>query len=183
MMLLSTTFVRRLSIALGRDEKGTSVIELAIIAPILSLLTMGIIDLSTGYSRRLELTEAVSRTIEKVAAQDFDIPEGATGPDFSKLKADAAAGAGVSEDEVTVTRWLECNGVEQDDFEGTCAKDETTPGCEVVDPDPDLGCTPVMARYVEVRIDTTFDPAFGSVVVPGTDGTVPLFAQAAVRIQ
>jgi len=144
---------------------------------------MGIIDLSTGYSRRLELTEAVSRTLEKVAAQNFDIPEGSTGPDFSRLKADAAAGAGVDEDDVTITRWLECNGVEQDDFEGTCEKDETTPGCEVVEPDPDLGCSPVMARYVEVRIDTSFEPAFGSVVAPQADGTFPLYAEAAVRIQ
>ncbi len=168
---------------LSQDERGTSVIELAIIAPFLAMLIMGIIDLSTGFSRRLELIEAVNRTIEKVAAKNFEIPSGADGPDFAYLREDAAEAAGVPEDDVTVTRWLECDGEEQDDFEGTCAKDETRVECQTVDPDPDLGCTPVMARYVQIRIDSSFEPAFATILAANADGTYPLFAEAAVRIQ
>ena len=169
--------------ALARDQRGTSVVELAIIAPFLSLLTMGIIDLTTGFSRRLELTEAVNRTIEKLGASNFEVPGSQASPDFSGLRADAAEAAKVPLSAVTVTRWLECDGVEQAAFECTCAKDETRPECQVVDPDPDLGCTPVIARYVQIRVDTSFEPAFATVVAPRADGTFPLFAEAAVRIQ
>lgn len=166
--------------ALAADEKGTSIVELAMVAPLLSLVTMGIIDLSTGYGRRLELTEAASRTIEKVAANNFEIPAGSDGPDYSAIRADAAEGAGVPVSQVTVTRWLECDGVEQPSFEGTCPP-EDRPECdaEVIPQD----CLPVMARYIEVRIDDSFRPQFASIVAPGPNGTYPLFAEAAVRIQ
>lgn len=167
---------------LATEERGTSIVELAIIAPFLSMLTMGIIDISNGYARRLELTEAVSRTIEKVAAKNFEIPSNADEPDFTYIKEDAAEAAGVSQADVTVTRWLECDGVEQPDFEGTCPAD-TRPECQVASPDPALGCTPVMARYIQIRVDSSFRPEFSSILAPGPDGTYPLFAEAAVRIQ
>lgn len=167
--------------ALKADERGTSIVELAMVAPILSLVTMGIIDLSTGYSRRLELTEAASRTIEKVAANNFEIPAGTDGgPDYTAIRADAAEGAGVPVGQVTVTRWLECDGVQQASFEGTCPPD-TRPECDVEVIPAD--CLPVIARYIEVRIDDSFRPQFATIVAPGPNGTYPLFAEAAVRIQ
>jgi hypothetical protein len=177
---------RRLFLApimrLGRDARGTSVIELAVIAPFLALVTMGIMDLSNGYSRRLSLTQAVDRTIAKIAARDFEIPKNAAGPDFSAYAAEAATAAGVDADAVTVVAWLECDGVEQSDFEGTCPK-KTTTGCEAENPPPEADCWPILARYIQVRIDTTFKPMFGAVISPRSDGTVPLYAEAAVRIQ
>jgi hypothetical protein len=167
---------------LGCDARGTSVIELAVIAPLMTLVTMGIIDLSNGYSRRLELTQAADRTITKIAARNFEIPKNADGPDFSAYKAEAATAAGVDASAVTVVAWLECDGVEQDDFEGTCPKKNET-GCEAESPPPESDCWPILARYIQVRIDAAFTPMFGSVISPRSDGTVPLYAEAAVRIQ
>lgn len=167
---------------LARDARGTSVIELAVIAPLMTLVTMGIVDLSNGYLRRLELTQAVDRTIAKIAARNFEIPKDAAGPDFSAYKADAAAAAGVEQAAVTVVAWLECDGVEQDDFEGTCPKKDSA-GCEAESPPPEADCWPILARYIQVRIDAPFKPMFGAVISPRADGTVPLYAEAAVRIQ
>lgn len=182
------TVLRRLCCAalrrrLARDERGTSVVELALIAPILAVLTMGIIDLSAAFGRRLELTEAANGTMQRVAAMNFDLAENADGsPDFSALKANAAAAAGVSENQVTVTRWLECDGVEQDEdqFNDGCPV-EDRPECEVSDPPDD--CSQVTARYVEVRVEDSFAPMFSSILARGPDGTIPLSAEAAVRIQ
>lgn len=180
--------IKRLS-ALHGDQRGTSVVELAIIAPFLSLLTMGIVDLSNGYSRRLQLTEAVSRTLEKLAAQDFEVPADADLEDeedeFEYLREDAAeaAGGGVTKEDVSVTKWLECDGVEQASFDSTCPPDASRPECEAANADPALGCLPVMARYIQIRIDTSYRPTFSSVVSPQADGTFPLSAEAAVRIQ
>lgn len=168
---------------LAGDERGTSVIELAIVAPVLSLLTMGIVDISNGYARRLELTQAASRALERLAADDFRIPENDAGvPNYTAIKADAAAAAGVNASQVTVVRWLECNGVEQPaaNFKNGCPV-EDRPECEVSDPPDD--CHQVTARYVEIQIDDKFWPMFGTIFSREPDGSFPLWAEAAMRIQ
>ena len=153
------TFFRRLR----GDEQGTAIVELALLAPILALLTVGIVDLSQGVTRRMEISEAVHRTLEMVTSQALRITA-ANEPDALLLKKEAAAAAGVDESDVTISVWLECDGEEQDEVDMLCAASEAT------------------ARYVQVRIDTSYTPTFGSVVAPEADGTVPLWAEAAVRI-
>ncbi len=56
--------MKRLS-HLFRDERGTSVIELALVAPILASLVIGMSDLSRAYSAKLQLEQAAQRSIEK----------------------------------------------------------------------------------------------------------------------
>jgi len=51
---------------LAREERGAAVIELALVAPILAIMIAGITDISIAYGRRLELEQAVQRSIEKV---------------------------------------------------------------------------------------------------------------------
>jgi hypothetical protein len=173
---------------LARDERGTSVIELAIIAPLLSLLTMGIVDLSTGFARRLELTEAVDSTMTQVSSGDFKLKTKTDGSfDFSEFRATAAAAAKVDVSAVTAEAWLECDGVPQASFEGSCGAGgrRVKPGCEPEIPSPpaEAKCFPVEARYLRVRINSSFRPMFASVVAPRADGTYPLVAEAAVRIR
>ena len=38
-----------------RDERGTSLIEMAMLAPLLATLTIGMVDISRGYSEKLFL--------------------------------------------------------------------------------------------------------------------------------
>ena len=160
--------------ALSRDERGTAIVELALVAPVVALLTVGIVDLSRGVTRRMELSEAVHRSLEKAAAQSFKFSVSDTGEvtmdhgaELIDDVVEAAGGeaAGVDEDDVKIETWLECDGDEQPEGTITCDEGETT------------------ARYLQIRIDSHYEPTFGSVVSPHADGTFPLWAEAAVRIQ
>lgn len=170
--------------ALGRDERGTGLVELALLAPMLALLTVGIVDLSQGIDRRMELHDAVHRTLEKAAARRFKFEIVDDKVVTTDMKADAAEAADVPVSAVTVRAWLECDGVEQPTFTADCpALASPDPACSDPAPPPSAKCVPILARYLEVRIDTTYSPTFGKVVAASADGTVPLFAEGAVRVQ
>lgn len=51
---------------LYRDEGGAAVIEMAMVAPVLALVTIGIIDMSNAYSKKLALEQGAQRAIEKI---------------------------------------------------------------------------------------------------------------------
>lgn len=119
-----------------RDERGAAVIELALIAPILALLTMGVIDVSQAFNRKLTLEQAAQRAIEKVMQTTGD-----TTPEET-IKAEAAAQGYVDEDDVTVTYRLECNGEVEADFDTECAPGEAE------------------ARWLMVTVAGTYEPMF-----------------------
>lgn len=176
--------VSRMARRLQLDERGTGLLEMAVLAPMLALLTVGIIDLSQGMSRRMDLHSAVHRTLEKTAARRFKLVVSSGQVDTSFMKADAAAAAGVPVEEVTVTAWLECDGVKQPSFTSDCpAPADPEALCSSPAPPPEAKCEAILARYVAVRIDTHYFPTLGRVVVADIDGKVPLFAEAAVRVQ
>jgi Flp pilus assembly protein TadG len=140
------------------DERGVSAVEFAFLIPILSVLILGIIDLGSGLSQRFTLQQAVNRSLEMVQANSVDTgTEGGT-PDYSFLKTEVAAAAGVSEGNVTLTQWLECNGTRQGSYTGTCASDQDT------------------ARYLELRVTKAFK---GKMYLKTTN----LVATSAVRVQ
>jgi Flp pilus assembly protein TadG len=128
--------------SLARDERGTSLVEFGFFVPFLAVLAMGIIDLSRGLAERFALQQAVNRSLELVQARPAVAAANATDLDYSYVKTEAASAAGVDEDKVVLSRWLECNGVEQGDPTGTC---------------PDGADT---ARYLRVRITKDFDADF-----------------------
>ncbi|HEX9965275.1 MAG TPA: TadE/TadG family type IV pilus assembly protein [Allosphingosinicella sp.] len=143
---------------LARDERGTSLIEFGFVAPFLALLTMGIIDLSRGLAERFALQSAVSRSLELVQARPAAASATANDVDYSFVKTEAAAAAGVPESQVTLTRWLQCNDTEKPDVNGTCAAGEAS------------------ARYLRVRITKNFQGDFYF-------ATVPMSASGTLRTQ
>lgn len=48
------------------QERGAAVIEMALIAPVLALATIGIVDISNAYSKKLALEQGAQRAIEKI---------------------------------------------------------------------------------------------------------------------
>ena len=146
------------------DERGASIIEFALFAPILGFMVMGISDLAMGYSAKLELEGAAYRALEKVAV-------GSVQSNYSSLRQEAATAAGVPLANVTVSNWLECNRVRQSDFNGTC-------------PDGQM-----VSRYVQVAITSSYQPSFDygpigrSFGERSADGSFPLSATAAMRVQ
>jgi Flp pilus assembly protein TadG len=95
--------MKRLSSFL-RDSDGAVTIELAMVAPILAAMLIGLVDLGNAYSKKLRLEQVAQRTVEKVMQNSFKVADAAT------LKTEAETGAGTGAT-ATVTFWLECNGV------------------------------------------------------------------------
>jgi Flp pilus assembly protein TadG len=153
--------MKRLS-SLARESAGSVIVELALIAPILATMLIGLVDLSTAYSDKLRLEQVAQRTIEKVMQDSYKPADAAT----LKAQAEAAAGAGAV---AVVTHWLECDSVVK-----------TGSGAY------EAGCTDGQqyARYVRVEITKYYTPliihTFGST---NADGTMTIRGIAGLRFQ
>ena len=141
-------------------QKGNSLVELGFVAPILTTMIIGTVDLGMAYSAELSLEQAAQRAIERVQREGYTTTQNST------LQSDAQTAAG-SGSTATVTSWLECNndGVKLNFNTGVCATGVP------------------YARYVEVQVQKPFDPMFGR-FFPGasTGGTVMLDATAGIRV-
>lgn len=162
--------MRRL-LPLSRDERGASTIEMALVAPFLATLVIGMVDVSRGYSARLQLEQVAQRMVEKAM-------QGMQGDDatdiFASLQAEAAEAADVDEEDVEVTYWLECNGVSQNSSPATMEEDY-----EQVCPEGQY-----YSRHLNVRIEKVYTPMFGvKWLGSNADGTFTLVGESGLRVQ
>jgi Flp pilus assembly protein TadG len=146
---------------LARDDRGASIIELALVAPVLASLLIGMVDLSRAYSYKLKLEQAAQRAIEKVQAYQ------ASTNTYGTLQAEAAAAAGVPTSNVTIDYWLECDGARQADYDTSCSGGQT------------------YGRWVSVTVEGTFTPMFRSKYYPraNSDGTFTVTGKTGMRTQ
>jgi Flp pilus assembly protein TadG len=145
---------------LRQDKRGAAIIELALAAPILTTLLIGMVDIGRGYSMKLQLEQSAQRAIEKVMNGQADKSSAAA------LKTEAATTAGVSESAVVVDFWLECNGVRQATYDSTC------------------GTGQIYRRYLTVQITKTFNPMFATKWLgANTDGSFTVVGKTGVRTQ
>lgn len=145
---------------LGRDQRGGAVIELAILAPVLALMTVGVVDLSNGFGRKLKLEQAAQRAIEKVMQT--------TGTQTAEntIIDEASAQAEVPVENVTVSYRLECDGAVQSDPEGNCPT------------------TQKQARWVSVTVTDRYTPLFPvRFSAINSDGTYHISASSGMRTQ
>jgi len=157
-----TRFLARI----GRDCRGTAIVELALAAPILAALLIGMVDVSRGYSTRLQLEQAAQRSIEKAmqATKSTSL--------YVTLKTEGAQAAGVTVDAVDVQYWLECNGTR---MTGATMESAYNQNCAV-------GQT--YARYLTVEITKSFVPMFAvRMAGANADGTYTLKGKAGIRVQ
>ncbi|HYC65277.1 MAG TPA: TadE/TadG family type IV pilus assembly protein [Reyranellaceae bacterium] len=158
-------------IQVARDERGGSMIEMALVAPFLATLVIGMVDISRGYSEKLQLEQVAQRAVEK-AMQGMQGDNSTT--IFQSLKVEAATAAGVPQSAVEVRYWLECNGVSQNSSAAT------------MDADYNQVCQSgqVYARYLNVRIQKTYTPMFSTRWAgANANGTYTLVGQAGLRVQ
>lgn len=137
--------IRKLS-TLARDNRGAALIELAIVAPVLGLMTVGVIDMANAFGQKLKLEQAAHRSIEKIMqttgvltveqtiAAEAVCQYNGVNPDGS-CKTDPITVANV-----TVTHRLECNAVESTAED--CAEGETE------------------ARWIQVSVWDEYEPMF-----------------------
>lgn len=156
--------LKSLPSTLRRDERGLSVVELGLVAPVIAFLIMGMTDVARGFASKLNLEQASHRTLEKVAV-------GTVQSDYSYLQAEAATAAGVPASNVTITSWLECDQVAQAQFSGSCTGTQMT------------------SRYVRVTITSTFRPTFNysylgkNFLGVASNGTITQTGSATLRVQ
>ena len=146
---------------LARDDRGASIIELALVAPVLASLLIGMVDLSRAYSYKLKLEQSAQRAIEKVQAYQTSTST------YTTLQSEAAAAAGVPTNKVTIDYWLECDGTRASNYESVCTGSQT------------------YARWVTVSVEGTFTPMFRSKYYPraNTDGTFTIVGKTGMRTQ
>lgn len=142
------------------DERGMSMIEFGMLAPILAIFVIGIGDLGRGLSERFSLQQAANRTLELAHF-------GTTEPTYNYLIAEAAAAADVPATNVTLDDWVECDGVRNEDFGAACAANQQ------------------IARYIKLTINSSFEPLFSgfNYATVGADGRVQISADASLRVQ
>ncbi|QNM83630.1 pilus assembly protein [Sphingomonas sabuli] len=153
--------------ALGRDERGASVVELALIAPVLASLFVGMVDISRAYSFRLGLEQVVQRSIEKVMQYQESTSTYSTLHNETVIAANAAGYTDVASGDVVLDYWLECAGVRQASYDTNCSAGVA------------------YARYVQVSVSSDFEPLFGTELFPGanSDGNFTITARAGMRTQ
>ena len=154
--------IRRLS-ELRSDERGAAIIELAIVAPMLALLTIGVVDMSNGFATKLKLEQASQRAIEKIMQTTGN------GTAEETIIAEAASQAEVPVENVSVSYRLECDGALQDDAEGECLETQQT------------------AKWVTVTVNDKYEPLFALKMFKfsglESDGTYHITAKAGMRTQ
>jgi Flp pilus assembly protein TadG len=175
--------LKRKSIA--ADERGAVIIELAMIAPVLALLTVGMVDMSNAFSRKLALEQGAHRAIEKIMQTTGDTTVGLALANEAVCQVNGTNAAGVCNTspitlaDVTVTYRLECTttGGVMTAVSKTDAAQFDALVCANNGSDKE-------ARYVQVSINDKYTPMMKiKFAALSTDGTYHLSATAGTRIQ
>lgn len=131
---------------LRRDERGLSVIELGLVAPVLALLIGGIVDLSQGLAQRFAMQKAVNGSLELLLAHRLEDDTATTDANlrtaYAYLIEHAADAAGVGEDDVEIARWLQCDDVVMTQYATMCPAGQD------------------QARYISLTVEKGFDGQF-----------------------
>ena len=145
--------------AIAADTRGASIIELAIVAPVLGVMLVGVVELSRGWSERYFLQQAVNRTLELAQV-------GTMGSDYTYIIPEAADAARVPASNVTLDQWLECDTTRKA-YTSSC-----DPGQRV-------------SRYIKLSISSSFKPLFGTAIFADVqaDGSFLIKANGSLRVQ
>jgi len=155
---------------LARDRKGAAVIELALAAPILATMVIGVTDISIAYGKKLELEQAAQRAIEKVAQttgettpEDTIKKEAVCQYNSSEPDSVGVCPGRISTANVSVTYGLKCNGAVTA-YSTDCAPGETE------------------VRYITTTVTDNYTPMFDLHFNTREDGTYHLVGTAGVRV-
>lgn len=168
---------------LARDDQGAALIELAIVAPMLALVAIGIVDISNAFNHKLTLEQGAQRAIEKIIQTTADNTVEAT------LKAEAVCqvngtnaqgvcnASPITTSNVTVTFRLECI-----DSAGGIVSEKSSNSSEF-DNFVCSGSAVKQARYIQVAISDRYAPVFLTHFAgyDKSDGKYPISAVAGMR--
>jgi Flp pilus assembly protein TadG len=165
------------------DQGGAAIIELALVAPVFALLTVGVIDMTNAFNRKLALEQGVQRAVEKIMQTTQDQTVEDTLKTEVQCQVNGVQSNGtcnttpVALSDVTVTWRLECT-----DSAGTMTSQSTTVAATYdTFTCPTPGST--AAGYLQVRVDNKFTPMFPLHFASfnTSDGTYHISATAGIR--
>ena len=129
-----------------RDQRGAAMIELAFVAPVIALMTVGVVDLSNGFGTKLRVEQAAQRSIEKVMQTTgvLTVENTIAAEAVCQYNGTNANGscktAPLTAADVVVTHRLECDNI--------------------VTVAPDCLPTQEESRWIQVTVSTDYTPMF-----------------------
>jgi Flp pilus assembly protein TadG len=168
-----------------RSERGAAVIEMALIAPVLALMVIGIVDISNAFSHKLAIEQGAQRAIERIMQTTAsDTVENTLKTEVvcqvNGANTDGTCKTGtITTADVTVTYRLECTAG------GGTISVQTSASATAFDAFVCPGGTVSDARYIEVGVNDKYTPLF-PIRFTGfntSNGTYPISATAGMRTQ
>jgi Flp pilus assembly pilin Flp len=174
----------RLIQRLHRSEDGTATIELAVVVTVLATMLIGVVDITTAFNRKMELEQALQRSLEKIMnTTTFTTPT-------QTIKEEVAlAVRGIEEEEISVDYLLECDNViqEQSGSPEPTAPANTSEAAvpEAEEPDASAGCDPseVQRRYITATVTDQFEPFFPLHKLGIAGSAFTISARAGMRVE
>jgi Flp pilus assembly protein TadG len=170
--------------SLSRNERGAAVIELALIAPVLTLMVIGIVDLSNAFSHKLALEQGAQRAIERIMQTTASDTVEATLKTEVVCQVNGANSNGtcksgeISTSDVTVNYREECT------TSAGAMTTKTTTDATTFDSYACTNSTDTEARYIEVNVTDKYTPLFPiHFSAINSDGTYHISATAGMRVE
>ena len=168
---------------LAADQCGTAIIELALIAPVLALMVIGIVDMSNAFGRKLALEQGAQRAIEKIMQTTGTTTVEGTLKTEAVCQVNGTNSDGtcksspITASNVTVTYRLECTD------SGGATTTQTSTSATTFDAFTCAPGTVSDARYIEVLVTDKYTPMFPIHFASfnTSDGTYHLSATAGMR--
>lgn len=107
--------IARIARALARQDGGNATIELALVAPVLLTMALGVIDLAMGFSHKMQMQHYAQ------VGADYVVATLETNPQASDVKDEVANASGLDKGKISISEWVECDGVKNPN-ETQCAK-------------------------------------------------------------
>lgn len=169
--------------SLAANERGAVIIELAIVAPVLALMAIGVIDLSNAYSRKLALEQGAHRAIEKIMqTTDYDSVENTLANEavcqVNGTNTDGTCKTTpINTSNVTVSWRLECMD------SGGSITSQTTSSASAFDALVCSSGTTKEARYIQIALTDNYQAMFPVHFSGFSAGGYPITATAGMRTQ
>lgn len=165
---------------LARNQRGAVIIELAIVAPVLAVLAIGVIDLSNAYSRKLALEQGGQRAMERIMQTTATTTVAATLTNEAICQVNGTNTDGscksspITTSNVVVSYRLECT-----DSAGVMTT-QTTTDVSAADDDCTTG-TSKEARYIQIALTDNYDAMFPVHFSGYTSSGYPISATVGMR--
>lgn len=164
------------------DERGAAIIELALIAPILALMIVGIVDMSNAFSRKLALEQGAQRAIERIeqTTANDTVENTLTTEVVCQVNGTNSDGtcktSPITASNVTVTFRLDCT----DGSGNVTTQSNSTPA--TFDTYTCPTGTASQAKYLQVQVTDQYTPMFPVIFSAiNSDGTYHMSATAGMR--